>query len=386
MEPRTRLASLTVSGYKSLPYDPAATITFGDVTVLLGANGAGKSNLVSFFRLLASMMAGTLQRFVAEQGFANALLHYGVKARRSIQADLEFRDGADTLRYQFALSNSSGDSLMVCQEKAEIRSAGSNDVLRVDFQSPGGEHVGEAVSQESLLASLARRGDEHCQRIGMIPSRVQICHLNDTSPQAPIRRHGYIDDTGRLREDAGNLAAFLRAMRLDSRTAGYYERIVRHIRLAMPQFQDFELDPSAENRDMIRLNWRDRRSGHLFGPHQIADGALRFMMLTALLLQSPSSLPPVIVIDEPELGLHPRALSAFAGMVRHASRHSQIILSTQSPRLVDEFDAGEIVVVEYDDGAGASHFHRLDTSSLASWLERYSLSELWEKNVIGGRP
>ena len=166
----------------------------------------------------------------------------------------------------------------------------------------------------------------------------------------------------------------------------YYQRILRYIRMALPQFQDFVLEPSPRNENYILLNWLENGSEYLFGPHQISDGSLRFMALATLLLQPPKTLPNVIILDEPELGLHPAAVSLLTGMIKAASLHSQILLATQSTRFIDDFEASDIVIVERNEARRCSTYRKLDESKLSEWLERYSISELWEKNVIGGRP
>ena len=154
----------------------------------------------------------------------------------------------------------------------------------------------------------------------------------------------------------------------------------------MPQFGNFDLETIAENDLYVRLNWKDISNDLLFGPHQISDGSLRFMALASLLLQPPTILPETIALDEPELGLHPAAIAELAGMIRTASKNARIVIATQSTRLVDEFNVGEIVVVERDEIRNCSVFKRLNETELEDWLSRYSLSELWEKNVLGGLP
>ncbi|GAB4420690.1 MAG: hypothetical protein OHK0039_34550 [Bacteroidia bacterium] len=215
----------------------------------------------------------------------------------------------------------------------------------------------------------------------------QVFHFHDTSANARVRGQGYIEDNRYLNSDGGNLAACLFQLKENPETLPYYTKIVRYIQEVMPQFGDFDLAPNARNKSYITLNWRDRHHPqHLFGPHQISDGSLRFMCLAALLLQPQSLLPRVVVLDEPELGLHPSAIIYLAGMVKSASKHVQIVIATQSPRLVDEFGLEDIVVVERDSDARSSVFSHKDPDALAAWLEAYSLSELWEKNVIGGQP
>lgn len=175
-------------------------------------------------------------------------------------------------------------------------------------------------------------------------------------------------------------------MRLRSDGKRYYDRIVRHVRQVIPQFEDFDLEPLSENEEYVRLNWREKGSDFLFGPHQLSDGSLRFIALAALFMQPPDSRPKIIVVDEPELGLHPAALSELAGMVKAAGSTTQVILATQSCRLIDEFSADQVLIVERRQHPAGSVFRRLDDDALAEWLARYSLSELWEKNVFGGRP
>ena len=210
--------------------------------------------------------------------------------------------------------------------------------------------------------------------------------FHDTSDTARIRANGYVDDSRYLRSDAGNLAAFLKMMKTNPKNKRYYERIVRHIQRVMPQFGNFDLETIAENDLYVRLNWKDISNDLLFGPHQISDGSLRFMALASLLLQPPTILPETIALDEPELGLHPAAIAELAGMIRTASKNARIVIATQSTRLVDEFNVGEIVVVERDEIRNCSVFKRLNETELEDWLSRYSLSELWEKNVLGGLP
>lgn len=375
---RLKLKELALSGFKSID-SGGQSITFGDVTVFLGANGAGKSNIVSFFKLLNYLTTGGLQIFIGEQGYGDSLLHYGSSTTTRVQAELTFKQG-DTVEdtYGFTLSHASGDTLIFTEESVTWwEKAVYPRPQKVDLKAGHREANLIEDAKETGLTSRTSRFILNLLR------SCRVYQFHDTSSTAKIRNYGYIGDGDYLRDNAGNLAAFLFAMASGEESRRYYERIVRHIQLVMPQFGDFILRPSPANKNNINLDWKDRGRGHHFGPHQLSDGSLRFMALATLLLQPPSTLPKVIVLDEPELGLHPAAISNFAGMVRTASANSQVILATQSPRLVDEFEAEEIVVVEWDNH---SIFRRLPTTDLSDWLERYSLSDLWEKNVLGGRP
>ena len=187
--------------------------------------------------------------------------------------------------------------------------------------------------------------------------------------------------------DAGNIAAVLYLIKNKKDYQPYYKRIVQYVRRILPQFDDFILEPMALNQSYIRMNWkRVGEPDYVFGPEQLSDGSIRFIALATLFLQPPELLPNVIIIDEPELGLHPQAIDALASMIRLASRYSQIILATQSPRIVDNFEPENIIVAENDKVSGSSLFSRLDNEKLKDWLEEYSLSQLWEKNLLGGLP
>ncbi len=373
-----KLKDLLLSGYKSLNSE-GQSIAFGDIIVFLGANGSGKSNLVSFFKLLNYLTTNSLQTFIGEEGFADSLLYYGSSTTSRIQAQLIFeQNGGDKNTYNFTLSPASGDTLIFTQEYVEWEKAGSQCPMKID--------LGAGHKEAKLLEDAKEKTGKTSRFILSLLSSCRVYQFHDTSGTAKIRKQGYMGDSGYLRSDAGNLAAFLYTMANKELWKKHYERIVRHIQLIMPQFGDFILKPSPLNENYIRLDWREKRRDYLFGPHQLSDGSLRFMALATLLLQPPVTLPNVIILDEPELGLHPAAISSLAGMIRTASVNSQVVLATQSLRLIDEFNIDEIVIVERDEAGDRSLFKRLDEKDFLRWLERYSISDLWEKNVLGGRP
>jgi len=184
-----------------------------------------------------------------------------------------------------------------------------------------------------------------------------------------------------LRPDGGNLAAFL--YRLQEEEKGSYELIRDTIRLIAPFFDDFRLRPKKRNGDeFVELEWQQKGSDFPFHSNQLSDGSMRFIALSTVLLQP--KLPATVVIDEPELGLHPCAISMLADLIKSAAERTQVIISTQSPILLDYFEPEEVVVVNRD--KGRSTFKRLDAESLKEWLEDYSVGELWQKNVVQGGP
>jgi predicted ATPase len=208
----------------------------------------------------------------------------------------------------------------------------------------------------------------------------KIYHFHDTSASAKVKLTGDIDDNQLLRADASNLAAFLYWMQ--EQQPAHYDRIVKHIRLVAPFFDNLVLRPSRRNPDKIRLEWKERNSDTYFNANMLSDGTLRFMCLATLLLQP--DLPSIILLDEPELGLHPYAINQLAGLLRSASTQTQVIVSTQSVPLINQFEPENLIVVDRKDEQ--SVFRRLIAEEVDEWMTEYSLGELWEKNVLGGRP
>lgn len=132
------------------------------------------------------------------------------------------------------------------------------------------------------------------------------------------------------------------------------------------------------------LKWIHKEHDTPFSANQLSDGTARFLCMATLFLQPESLRPKSIVLDEPELGLHPAALTELAEIVRLTSRTNQVICSTQSVTFANQFKADDFIVV--DQNKGVSNFRRVDESELNDWLEEYRMGDIWMKNIIGGRP
>jgi predicted ATPase len=210
----------------------------------------------------------------------------------------------------------------------------------------------------------------------------RLYHFHDTSSTALVKQIHSIGDNEYLRDDARNLGAFL--LRLKSHHGEHYLRIVKAIRLVAPFFGDFLLRPTVDNKEKIQLEWTEQGQDEPFSASALSDGTLRFICLATVLLQPEEFMPKAVLIDEPELGLHPFAISVLAGLIKSAAQSHQLIVSTQSVELVNEFDVDDLIVV--DKRGGSSTFKRPDGDTLAEWLKDYSLGELWKKNLLGGRP
>lgn len=368
----TTLKSIRILGWKSIK--DSDKIELRQLNVFIGANGCGKSNFVSFFKLLNEMTGERLQEFIATSGGAESVLHYGAKVTPILEASLEFDTATGTSGYLMKLVNAAVDTLIFTEESVEFH--------RLGFPLPPQREVLGSGHRETVLGIKAKEGNMTARVVRSLVVGCRVYQFHDTSSNSQIRRPSYVDNDRFLLPDGGNLAAMLYRFRESERTA--YDRIVNTIKQIAPFFGDFELEPMPRNPKNILLNWREKGVEQVFGPHQISDGTLRAMALITLLLQPETSLPTVIVIDEPELGLHPYAIGVLASLVKKAAHHCQVILATQSPALLDEFDPEDIVVVDRE--SKESKFRRLEPPQLEAWLDEYTLSEVWEKNVFGGGP
>ena len=343
----------------------------GRLTVLIGPNGAGKSNLLQALRLIPLLRTRSLQRYVADHGFGAALLHYGAKATDAIDLAVVIRDQGTTYRYDARLAFAPDDTLYFQTENAAR--VNSDDTWTIS--SLGGGH------RESHLLDEVYR-DKTVAAVNEWLGRITFYHFHDTSPQSKLRTHARREDDRYPRSDGSNLAAYLLRLKesVDSADQKAWQRINRHCRHIAPAIK--QLDPVAVN-GSVRLDWIDDRDER-FGCHQFSDGTLRALALITVLSQPSGCLPRLISIDEPELGLHPSAIALITELCRSISRHTQIVLSTQSTELLDYFNADEVVVVERQQGE--TRLTRLSSQALQNWLEDFSLSELYDKGVIGGKP
>jgi predicted ATPase len=359
------IEKLTIKGFKSIR--ALEDFELGPLNVLIGANGAGKSNFVDFFSMLRAMVEQNLRVYVREHGGADAHLFLGPKVTQEIVGYLHFPPN----RYGFTLRPSPDNELFFAEERTGF--SGREYVL------DKGHHEAKLKECKDHPGVRARRGVEHYV-YGAVSSWT-VYHFHDTSRTAPVRRRGSARDFERLRPDAGNLAAFLLKLRETNQTT--YELVRDTVRLVAPFFDDFKLraEPNCQD-EVVLLEWAQKGSDYPFHPSQLSDGTLRFMcMATALLQPGP---PATMLFDEPELGLHPYALNVLAGLLKQAATRTQVTVSTQSAPLLDYFEPEQVIVVDRKDGA--STFGRLDKTRLSEWLDQYSLGELWQKNVFEGGP
>ena len=371
---RIKLSRLSISGFKSMSQTKPLSLELGDVNVLLGANGAGKSNFLSVFTLLNAMNNGSLQRYVAMHG-APALLHCGPQKTSGIVLQLEFADALGSMsRYTLKLKYGLPNRLYIADENIAWIAADGKSRHEYTVYSDSNES-GLRQCLEEIGAAMAFKG----------MSSVYVFQFNNTAVGAPIRLMSGVYDCAALRFDGGNLAAYLRQLKTVEEYRPYYDRIVAFVRSVVPQFGDFRLD--EVNNGSVWLTWQDRYNpSYLYGPQQLSDGSIRFIALAAALLSPPKLMPGLILLDEPELGLHPHAIDKLVGMIKMASVNSQVVVATQAPRLVDGFDVEHVRLVDVDRMSGETIVTKPDANALVAWIGKYSTSELWERNVLNTCP
>ena len=352
----TSLDSISVEGFRSIAR--LDRLRLRPINVLIGANGSGKSNLIQAFDLLRASHLDRLDEFVARTGGADRNLCFGAKATTRLRLGIAFKDGKT---YEIELRPTPDDRLS----------------LRQHFVGPLPPHLASSVGDMDEPARIFEAMQQ--ERL----DRLRVYHFDDVgNVGSPMLRTAQLHDNRFLRGSGENIAAFLYYLKKKAPTA--YRDIQQTLRLAAPFFDDFILEPQALNENMIRLAWRHRTSDAHFDISAFSDGTRRFLALATLLLQPATLRPSVILLDEPELGLHPYALTLLCELIKSVAVETQVVLATQSPFLVDHFEPEDIIVVDRVDGR--SEFKRPSTQQLKSWLNDYSLGDLWLMNELGGRP
>jgi predicted ATPase len=364
---RNTLNHLTIKGFKSIK--DLSNFEFKALNIMIGANGSGKSNLISFFKMLRALIDGNLNRYVRDQGGASDLLFHGRKVTQKMEFELRF----GKLGFKFNLIPTPENHCAIEDEAILIED--QMDSWRVLGDHEDGHSRLVAESKSNLSQAL------YLQSIMAEISSWQIYHFHDTSATATMRHYEIVEDSKFLRADASNIAPFL--LKLREEHFKTYQNILNAIRLVMPFFNDFILEPrKIGQKTEVNLSWTQKYSDYPMQPYHLSDGSIRFICLATTLLQP--NPPSMMIIDEPELGLHPIAIHVLAELIQVASQKTQVLIATQSPTLLDQFEVEDILIVNQE--FGASVFRRLREEDLVEWLKSYSVSELWLKNVISGGP
>jgi len=363
-----KLKSFSVRGYKSIKaienFEPQP------INILIGPNGAGKSNFISFFTFLSWMLNsdGKLQERVAYLGGANDILHDGADTTKTIEAEISLETSSGLNEYRFSLMFAKPDRLVFKEEKYRFVPKSLN--TEASWSSCGVGHEEARLPEVDNLTATT---------ILFLLRKLIVYQFHNTSDTAPMRLKWSAGDGRWLKQNGENLGSFLYRMQREERP--YYQRIVKYIRLVLPFFDDFEL---YEEFGQILLRWKEKGTNKTFNAGQASDGMLRSIALISLLAQNSKDFPAVLFLDEPELGLHPSAIDAVAGLIKAASSHCQVFVATQSISLVNNFELDDLVVI--DRKGRSSEYSRPDSENLEVYLEEFSTGQIWEKNIIGGRP
>ncbi len=328
--------SISIKGFKSIR--SIEDLYLRPINLLIGANGSGKSNFLEAFIFLGAAEAGELDSYVARYGGADKLLHFGSKKTQKIHVLMESPSGFN---------------------------------LGADYIYAGNDSLAGVVTRGGLWDGLEAKHPTFNRY-----------RFQDTGEDSPLKKTNSLHNNRSLTRLGGNLAAFLYLLR--ERYRASYETIRRTIQQVAPFFDDFQLAPLALNPETIKLEWLHKNSDQYFDAWGLSDGTLRFIALATLFLQPLELRPSVILVDEPELGLHPSAIGLLASLIRQASKETQVIAATQSSLLLDHFDPDDVLVADRVDGA--TTIERLKPEPLAEWLKDYSLGQLWEKGELAGRP
>ncbi len=362
---QNKVTDITIKGYKSIK--ALENFKLSNLNVMIGSNGAGKSNFISLFKLLNQIAEGKLQSLVKRSGGANTLLYFGSKNTHMLEVKIDFGPNS----YWLKLVPTADDTLFFEEEGCSYQGPGYDKPFTLHVTSPGRDETGLSKTSGKITAST----------LESIKSWI-VYHFHDTSETALMKKIGPIDDNARFKADASNLAAYLYL--LQEKYSQDFKNITDTIKLIAPFFQGFILRPSPLKPDSIQLEWQHKNSEAYFNASSLSDGTLRFICLTTLLLQPAEKLSTTILLDEPELGLHPAAIQLLANLLQSTATKTQVIVSTQSVTLINQLEPDSVIVVDRDEEQ--SLFRKLTLSELESWLEDYGLGDMWEKNVIGGRP
>ncbi len=381
MEP-IMIESVRIQGFRSL-----ADVELSEIpkaAVLIGANGSGKSNFIRFFEMLRWMLGSRrLAEFVEMQGGADDQLYGGSRRTSRIEAEVRLRTETGRNDYRFMLSRAHPDRFIFAEEA--FRKIPQNYDTEPDWYYLGSGHreakIVEAVqSHPSDPFAWYEANPLVAEVIVKRLWNYSIYQFHDTSDESNFKKKWDAEDNNSLLSHGGNLAAVLH--RLEREEIKRFELICQHISRILPVFDRFQIE---ESYGKVFLRWKAKWTDKTFGAHLTSDGSLRFFALVTLLNLPSEMLPDVLLLDEPELGLHPAAIALVGGMIKSLAEERQVIVATQSPLLVDEFDLNEIVVLELQEGR--TEFRKLDPNAYRVWLDdNFTSGDLWQKNLLGGRP
>ena len=369
------------------------------LNVLIGPNGSGKSNFIEALALLRAAprdLSGPVRR----RGGIPEWLWKGDDAPgvAIVDAVISYTDRTMPLRHVLELGQQ-GERFEVRDERIEneapnpgqmepyfyYRYQRGNPVINDFIDELGGPRRERRLRRSTVYPEesiLSQRDDPDLYpELGWLQSqyrRIELYRNWEFGPAAIHRRSPKADEPSTFLTERGeNLALVLSRLRGDSRQA-----FVKSLQQIYDGIEDFQVEVGGGRADLFVV---ERGAGTRYIPvSHLSDGTLRYMALAAILLDPEP--PPLVVIEEPELGLHPDVVLSIGRMLVEASRRMQLVVTTHSHGLIDALDDCPSSVVVCDKHDGESVFERLDPTWLKEWLEQYSLGKLWSAGDLGGNP
>ncbi len=248
MSTKYEIDYLTIHGFKSIK--ELNDFPMNNLNVLIGANGAGKSNLVAYFKMLSELVEGRLQNWVTKQGTADRILSFGIKETDSLKSFIQFGKNG----YTFVLEPTVDGGFSFEREKLYFKGPYFGD----KWINLGSGHTESKLKEKYEKAGSNSEADYCYSSI----SSWKVYHFHDTSETAKVKRAGELHDNKFLRTDASNLAAFLYKLKHESKEV--YTQICKTISLAIPLFDDFVLEPIdlPTEEKQIRLLWKQKGSDY----------------------------------------------------------------------------------------------------------------------------
>ncbi|MFK7983737.1 MAG: AAA family ATPase [Saprospiraceae bacterium] len=375
------IQSIKIANYKSIH---RADVQLNNLNILIGQNGAGKSNFISFFKFLERLSEQQLATYIFQSGGINNFLHKGFEESQEIRFKLTLKSNESILTNIFETQIiSDGENYTINLEKFGVRDE-SNVNQPIYYYELNNQQ------KESDLKTFANQNlKQHENRFAKYTyihlKELKLYHFHDTSDNAAIKLPQPKDDVYFFKNEGQNLAPYLSFIK----NADYnsYLKIVETIRLVFPSFHDFVLEENPYAKGKIVLRWKEKSSENIYSVKQMSDGTLRFICLAILLTDTlaNNNQPETIILDEPELGLHPFAIHILAELIQKAALNRQIIIATQSVNLINHFTPKDLLIVERNE-KDQTIFKRVEEENFNNWLEDYTLGQLWENNFFGGRP
>jgi len=369
------IGSIEIRGFKSIR---DATLPLGPLTVLIGPNGSGKSNTLEIFRFLNRLARGELSTYVKDRGDFESFLHFGPKITEAIGISIKLEGGENWYECQLR-ANDKGSFYFA---KENCGSSGSSRYGGHISKRSSEIELGKYGPISGLFGEIRKSSTGVAHQVLSNLARIRVHDFEELGRRSGIRQTHGIEDNVYLHEDGTNLAAIL--YKLQKESPRCYSDIVVATRTVAPFFEDFVLEPSGTDGRFIRLRWKHRHGEAVRDVSELSSGTLRFICLATLLL-NPNP-PPILIFDEPELGLHPAAVTLLVDLIHSFTKRkrSQILVATQSVTFLNQVLPSQIRVVECT--SGVTQFVQVDETSLAAWLDEYGMGDLWEKNLLGGRP